>query len=115
MQPRHLLGKHRIGFPVKAKQLAKRIDIALQHGEIVADEGERVVDFVSYAGDKLAQTSELLGLHELTLGSLQLLMGRALGAGQLFQFGGLAVQRFLGELALGDVADVDREDEMAFR
>jgi len=59
------------GPAVEADQVAQ---VALEDGDVVADERQRVVDLVGHAGDELAQAGELLRLDHPALRGLELLV-----------------------------------------
>ena len=92
-------------LPVQADQGDHVAQVALEHGDVVADERQRVVDLVSHAGDELAQARELLGLHHAALGGLERLVGLALGSGQLLERDVLLLELLLGAHPLGDVPE----------
>ena len=69
-----VLGQRFLGLLVEPEQVVQVADVAPEHGDVVADEGQRVVDLVRDPGHHLAQAGELLGLHELDLRLLELLV-----------------------------------------
>ena len=69
-----MLGQGLLGFLVEAEDALEVADIALEDGDVVGDERERIVDLVRNAGDHLAHGRERLRLDELALGPLQLLV-----------------------------------------
>ena len=79
--------------------------VALEHGDVVADERQRVVDLVGHAGDELAQAGELLGLHQPALRGLERLVRLVLGVGQLLEHDVLLLELLLGAHPLGDVPE----------
>ena len=86
--------------------------VALEDGDVVADEGERVVDLVGHAGDHLAEPGELLGLDQAGLGDLEVLVGPPLRLGHLAEQQVLGPQLLVGPLPLGDVGEdpLDADD-----
>ena len=53
--------------------------VALDYGDVVADERQRVVDLVGHAGDELPEAGELLGLDRPALRRLERLVRLMLG------------------------------------
>ena len=51
-----------LGLLVEADQVMELPEVALQNRDVVADEGQRIVDLMSDPGDDLAQRGEPLGL-----------------------------------------------------
>ena len=64
-----------LGLLIEADQVMKVAHVALEKGDIVGDEGQRIVDLMSDAGDHLAQRRESLRLDELGFRPLELLVG----------------------------------------
>src|SRR5262245_12075305 len=106
---RRLLGYDDIGLLVKGDQLAQRLQVALQDGDVVGDERQRIVDLVGDAGDELPQRGQLGRLHELGLRPLQLFV-RLLQIHACLAFGlGQPLQRQFALFALHGVAQAAGE------
>ncbi len=54
-------------FAVLVEHLQGGRHVAAQHGEVVGDVGDGIVDLVGHAGGQLAQAGQLLGLHQRRL------------------------------------------------
>ena len=48
-----------LGLLIEADQVVKVADVALEKGDIVGDECQRIVDLMSDAGDHLAQATRV--------------------------------------------------------
>ena len=101
---------------VEGEQVAHLADVAAEHGDVVGDERDRVVDLVRDAGHDLAEAGELLRLHELALRLLQRRVRLAFGLGHLLEPDVLRDELLLGPLPLGDVPeDPLHADDLALR
>ena len=101
---------------VEADQRDDVAQVALEHGDVVADEGQRVVDLMSHARHELAQARELLGLDHPALRGLERLVSLAFGSLALVENDILFLELFLGAHPLGDVPeDSLNADRLAVR
>ena len=89
----------------RADQGDEVVEVALEHGHVVADERQRVVDLVGHAGDELAQAGELLGLDHAALRGLERLVRLVFGLGQLLEHDILLLELLFGAHPLGDVPE----------
>ena len=92
-------------LPVQADQRDDVAKVALEHGDVVADERQGVVDLMSHARHELAQARELLGLHHAALRGLERLVGLAFGSFSLMKNDILFLELFLRAHSLGDVPE----------
>ena len=104
-QLRGLFLQRTVRLPVQLQHLGQRLQVALEHGHVVDHERQRVVDLVRHARHHLPEAGELLVLHEVALGLLELPQRLALAGHRLLQQPVLVLQLLLGELALGDVPE----------
>ena len=73
------------------------MQITFEHRDIIADEGQRIVDLMGHARDELSQAGELLGLHQAALGRLRVSVGlRAPDVRELLEHDILFLELFLG-------------------
>jgi hypothetical protein len=79
--------------------------VALEDGDVVADERQRVVDLVGHAGDELAQAGELLRLDHPALRGLELLVCLVLRLRELPEGDVLLLELLLGPHPLGHVPE----------
>ena len=101
---------------VEPDELADLVEVALEDGDVVADERQRVVDLVRHAGHHLAEPGELLGLDHQRLGPLEGGVGLALGLHRRRSRSCvLRGEPGLGLLALGDVGVRARHPERPAR
>ena len=74
-----------VGRAVHGQQVAHLADVALEHRDVVRDEGDGVVDLVGDPGNHLAQAGELLRLDHATLRLLQVEVRLVFGVGHLLE------------------------------
>ncbi len=90
---------------VAADQGDQVVQVTFEHGDVIADERERIVDLVRHAGHELAQAGELLGLDHSALGGLERFVGSSLGFGQFLKRDVLMFERLFGTHPFGHVPE----------
>ena len=83
----------------------------LQHRQVVADEGEWVVNLMCHAGDHASQSSQLLGLNELALQPFAGLVSGTFRSGNLLQEGILPSEVLLDPFSLSGVSEDDDHEQ----
>ena len=107
----------------EVEDLVEEADVALEDGQVIADEGEGVINFVGDAGDHEAQGGKFFGLDqvgfsafEVVVGFFEFESGLAFGGGELEglswrvglgEFGGGTLEGIVGESLGRDIAEDD--------